>query len=294
MAAEAFPSGHSTAAMALALCLVLLRPPACGPWPRWWARASPSASAFSDHRARLALPQRRRGRLPPRLGLGAGPDGRALLPRPAPPRPVGPDEGQGRGADGHRGPHRGRAWSRSPRPGRPCCAGGALAVAAQPGGLMDIAERHTGLVVVAPAVALAALALLSGVALPQPRAADRRGMTGLVHTAGGPGKSGESPARSRHCDRVTKAPHDCGQPLGGHRPPGRRGALSPEARRPVSGRVTSIPRRKGRPCPIARSLAAARSPGPRARCLGARRPGRAPCPSSCAWRARPAPSTRSR
>ncbi len=30
---------------------------------------------------------------------------------------------------------------------------------------MDIAERHTGLVVVAPAVALAALALLSGVAL---------------------------------------------------------------------------------------------------------------------------------
>jgi hypothetical protein len=44
-------------------------------------------------------------------------------------------------------------------------AGMVLLAVAQPGGLMGLAERHTGLVVVAPSVALAAIALLSGVAV---------------------------------------------------------------------------------------------------------------------------------
>jgi hypothetical protein len=46
-------------------------------------------------------------------------------------------------------------------------------------------------------------------------------------TAGGQGKSGEKPARSRHCDRVMKRLHDASQPLGRHRRPGKAQQQSP-------------------------------------------------------------------
>ena len=63
----------------------------------------------------------------------------------------------------------------------------------------------------------------------------------LVHSAGGRGKSGVKPARSRHCERV---PMRRMEPLGARRSPGRRGA-EPQARRPHSGRSPYDPRGRG-------------------------------------------------
>ena len=56
------------------------------------------------------------------------------------------------------------------------------------------------------------------------------GRVAARHTAGGQGKSGAKPARSRHCDRVRVSPHDsAAEPLGADASPGRRGA---ESRKP--------------------------------------------------------------
>ena len=69
VAAEAFPSGHSTAAMAIALCLVLVTPARFRPLAAI-VGAGFALGVVQRHRARVALPQRRGRRLPPRLGLG--------------------------------------------------------------------------------------------------------------------------------------------------------------------------------------------------------------------------------
>ena len=72
------------------------------------------------------------------------------------------------------------------------------------------------------------------------------------NTVGGQGKSGEKPARSRHCDRVKEVAGARAAPATGDatESPGRRGRPTPEARRPVPGqpmttleeRVASMPR----------------------------------------------------
>jgi hypothetical protein len=71
---------------------------------------------------------------------------------------------------------------------------------------------------------------------PAPASIQRADRLARVNTVGGQGKSGEKPARSRHCDRVEDVAGALRQPLG-RTPIPREGAAAqtPEARRPVPG-----------------------------------------------------------
>ena len=112
-------------------------------------------------------------------------------------------------------------------------------------------QRHTAAVVVAPLiVAAGARAARSRHGASQARRVTGAPPAGAVgwprQTAGGPGKSGEKPARSRHCDRATKRrTTSASSHWEAHCLPGRRGD-EPQARRPASGRKTD-PRGKGDP-----------------------------------------------
>ena len=71
VAPEAFPSGHSTAAMALALCLVLVAPRALRPLAALVGAVFALGVAFSVIALGWHFPSDAVGRVPPRLGLGA-------------------------------------------------------------------------------------------------------------------------------------------------------------------------------------------------------------------------------
>ena len=73
--------------------------------------------------------------------------------------------------------------------------------------------------------------------------ARRQGIDCRRHTVGGQGKSGEKPARSRHCDRAKK-PQAKASHWGRHGVPGKVRWTTPEARRPVPGQPRR-PSRKG-------------------------------------------------
>ena len=64
IAAPAFPSGHATAAMSLALAALIVAPRALAPARRGGRRAVRARRRLRDRRARLALPERHRRRLP--------------------------------------------------------------------------------------------------------------------------------------------------------------------------------------------------------------------------------------
>ena len=119
MGPEAYPSGHTTAAMSFALALVIVSS------PRWRPLAAAAGGLLTvgdgllAARARLALPERRRGR--PARGDRLGvPLDRGAAPRAAPER----------GAD--------RRW-----PPRSSAAAGALAVLLRPVEAFDYAVANT-------------------------------------------------------------------------------------------------------------------------------------------------------
>jgi len=164
VAPEAFPSGHSTAAMAIALCLVLAAPARLRPLAALVGAGFALGVAFSVIALGWHFPSDAVGGFLLASGwalvLMAG---LAYLDERYPARS---------------GRTRAQASVRAATEGLTAVGLVALAVAGalvlllaalfavgQPGGLMGLAERHTALVVVAPSVALAALALLSGVAL---------------------------------------------------------------------------------------------------------------------------------
>ena len=164
VAPEAFPSGHSTAAMAVALCLVIAAPARLRPLAAFVGAGFALAVAFSVIALGWHFPSDAVGGFLLACGwafvLLAG---LAALDERFPAR---------------MGRTRAAASVRTVTEGATAvglialAAAGALLLAlmvlvavAQPGGLLGLAERHTGLVIVAPAVALAAVLLLSGVAL---------------------------------------------------------------------------------------------------------------------------------
>ena len=77
-----------------------------------------------------------------------------------------------------------------------------------------------------------------------PGLADRRSRLPPVHTAGGQGKSGASPARSRHCDRAKRRRETASQPLGRHRRSGRRDGR-PGSQETCPRPANHVPRGKG-------------------------------------------------
>jgi len=164
VAPEAFPSGHSTAAMAIALCLVLAAPARVRPLAALVGAGFALGVAFSVIALGWHFPSDAVGGFLLASGwallLMAG---LAYLDERYPAQ-----SGRSKAQASVRA-----ATERLTAVGLVtlAVAGGlllllaALLAVGQPGGLMGLAERHTGLVVVAPSVALAALALLSGVAL---------------------------------------------------------------------------------------------------------------------------------
>ncbi len=164
VAPEAFPSGHSTAAMAIALCLVLAAPARLRPLAALVGAGFALGVAFSVIALGWHFPSDVVGGFLLASGwavvLMAG---LAYLDEHYPAR-----AGRTKAQASIRA-----AAERMTAVGLVtlAVAGGlvlllaALLAIAQPGGLMGLAERHTGLVVVAPSVALAAVGLLSGVAL---------------------------------------------------------------------------------------------------------------------------------
>ncbi|MDQ3720631.1 MAG: phosphatase PAP2 family protein [Actinomycetota bacterium] len=161
---EAFPSGHSTAAMALALSLVLVSPARLRPLAALVGTGFALSVAFSVIALGWHFPSDAVGgfllasawALVLMAGLAAADE---RLPA---------RTGRTRVAASVQ-----TAVDRVAAVGL-LAAGGAgvlalalatLLLATRPGGLMGVAERHTGLVVVAPLIALAAVALLFGVAV---------------------------------------------------------------------------------------------------------------------------------
>ena len=164
VAPEAFPSGHSTAAMAIALALVIVVPARLRPLAAVVGAGFALSVAFSVIALGWHFPSDAVGgfllasgwALVLLAGLTALDErfpARTGRPRPA---------------------ATGRKVTQGLTPvGRVALAAAGLVALAfiafvalvQPGGLLGVAERHTGLVVVAPLVAAAAVLLLSGVAL---------------------------------------------------------------------------------------------------------------------------------
>jgi len=161
---EAFPSGHSTAAMALALSLVLVSPARLRPLAALVGTGFALSVAFSVIALGWHFPSDAVGGFLLASGwalvLMAG---LAVLDERLPAR-----TGRTRVAATVRS-----AVDRAAAIGLLAATGAGvvalalavLVVSTRPGGLMGFAERHTGLVVVAPSVALAAVALLGGVVL---------------------------------------------------------------------------------------------------------------------------------
>jgi membrane-associated phospholipid phosphatase len=164
VAPEAFPSGHSTAAMAIALALVLVVPARLRPLAAVVGAGFALSVAFSVIALGWHFPSDAVGGFLLASGwalvLLAG---LAALDERFPART---------------GRTRAAATVRKVTEGVTAvglvalAAAGLLALAfiafvaiVQPGGLLGVAERHTGLVIVAPLVAAAAVLLLSGVAL---------------------------------------------------------------------------------------------------------------------------------
>ena len=77
MGPEAYPSGHTTAVMSFALALVIVSAGALAPAGGGRRRAADRRHGLLDPRARLALPERHRRRLPGGDGLGLPGDGGA-------------------------------------------------------------------------------------------------------------------------------------------------------------------------------------------------------------------------
>lgn len=161
---EAFPSGHSTAAMALALSLVLVSPARLRPLAALVGTGFALGVAFSVIALGWHFPSDAVGGFLLASGwalvLMAG---LAVLDERLPARTA-----RTRAAASLR-----TAVDRVAAVGLLAAAGaGVLALvlvtlvfATRPGGLIGLAESHTGLVVVAPSVALAAVALLGGITL---------------------------------------------------------------------------------------------------------------------------------
>ncbi|MDQ3648457.1 MAG: phosphatase PAP2 family protein [Actinomycetota bacterium] len=164
VAPEAFPSGHSTAAMALALGLVLVSPARLRPLAALVGTGFALSVAFSVIALGWHFPSDAVGGFLLASGwalvLMAG---LAVLDERLPAR-----SGRTRAAASVR-----TAVDRVAAVGLFAAVGvgilaltlSALVLATRPGGLMGFAERHTALVVVGPSVALAAVALLGGVAV---------------------------------------------------------------------------------------------------------------------------------
>lgn len=163
VAPAAFPSGHSTAAMALALSLVLVSPARLRPLAALVGTGFALSVAFSVIALGWHFPSDAVGGFLLASGwalvLMAG---LAVLEERLPAR-----AGRTRAAAAVRS-----AVDRVAAVGLLAAAAGGLCALAlsvlvltmRPGGLMDFAERHTALVVVGPSVALAAVGLLWGVA----------------------------------------------------------------------------------------------------------------------------------
>lgn len=161
---EAFPSGHSTAAMTLALCLILVSPARLRPLAALVGSGLALAVAFSVIALGWHFPSDAVGGF--LLASGWAFALLALLgvvERRLPARAA-----RTRASAAVRA-----ATERTAALGLTAVAAGgvlvvalaAVAVLVQPGGLLGFAERHTALAVVAPSVALAAAVLLSGVAV---------------------------------------------------------------------------------------------------------------------------------
>ena len=160
----AFPSGHATAAMSLALAArargAAARQAASRPC---WAWRSSLTIAFCDRHPRLALPERRGRRLPARHRLGAGDRGRAPLANERWPE--------------HAGRTRVTAALQRAVDGVATLGIAALALLlvagvafvavtlllTRPSDLVDFADEHTALVAVGGGIAFAAAVLLGGV-----------------------------------------------------------------------------------------------------------------------------------
>jgi len=161
---EAFPSGHSTAAMALALSLVLVSPSRLRPLAALVGTGFALSVAFSVIALGWHFPS-------DAVGGFLLASGWALVLMAA--LAVLDERLPARTARTKVAASVRIAVDRVAAVGLLAAAGAgvltlalaALVLARGPGGLMGIAERHTGLVVVAPSVALAAVALLGGVAL---------------------------------------------------------------------------------------------------------------------------------
>ncbi len=164
VAPEAFPSGHSTAAMAIAIALVIATPGRLRPLAAMVGAGFALGVAFSVIALGWHFPSDAVGGFLLASGwalvLLAG---LAVLDERFPAR-----AGRIRAAASVRKATEGLTavgLVALAAAGVLALAAIALVALAQPGGLMGVAERHTGLVVVAPSVALAAVALLSGFAL---------------------------------------------------------------------------------------------------------------------------------
>jgi membrane-associated phospholipid phosphatase len=164
VAPEAFPSGHSTAAMAIALCLVVAVPARLRPLAAMVGAGFALSVAFSVIALGWHFPSDAVGGFLLASGwalvLLAG---LMVLDERFPAR-----TGRSRAAATVRQVTEGITAAGLVT----LAAAGLIALAfiafvtlVQPGGLLGVAERHTGLVVVAPLLAAAAVLLLSGVAL---------------------------------------------------------------------------------------------------------------------------------